>query len=74
MMAGKAAVVELGPHPNMTVEQCLAYALRNHADLSDVIVVGYDAEDGGVVLRSSHIDRANAAFLLHAALDKARGQ
>lgn len=72
-MTGKRAVIELGPHPNMSVEGCLALALRTHADLSDVIVVGYDAEDGSVVMRSSRIHRANAAFLLHAALDKARG-
>lgn len=67
-----AEIFQLSPHERMTVEQCLEFAARNHSDLQDVIVVGYD-EDGDVCIRSSHMTRAEATFLLMAALDHARG-
>jgi hypothetical protein len=65
-------LVQLNPHTNMSAEECLAYCARNASDYSDVIVVGYDAEDGSVVLRSSHITRAEAAFMLMEAIDRVR--
>jgi len=65
-------VVELNPHKNMTVKDCLSYAARNADDYTDVIVVGYD-EAGEIMLRSSHLSRAEATFMLLAALDHARG-
>ena len=40
-------------------------------DLSDVIVVGY--EDGDLVVRSSHMSRAEAVYMLLEAVDHARG-
>jgi hypothetical protein len=65
-------IFQLNPHERMSVQECLEYSARNHADLQDVIVVGYD-EDGRICIRSSHMTRAEAAFMLLAALDHARG-
>lgn len=65
-------VIQLNPHENMTVEQCASYVHRNHTEYQDLIAVGYD-EEGKVLIRSSHMSRAEATFLLLAALDHARG-
>jgi len=66
-------VLQLSPHVNMTVEDCLTYCNRNAADYQDVIVIGYD-QDGDLIIRSSHLSRADASFLLMNALDQAKGQ
>lgn len=71
-MATKGELVELGPHENMTPEQCLAFCARDHAEYQDVIVIGVDRA-GAVFMRSSHVSREWATFLLLAAVDKARG-
>lgn len=65
-------VLQLNPHVNMTVDECLQYAARNAEEYQDVVVVGYDKE-GAVMVRSSHMTRAEAAFLLMKALDHAKG-
>lgn len=68
----KGEVIELGPHTNMTPEECLAYCAREHAEYDDVIVIGVDHE-GAVFMRSSRVSREWATFLLLEAVDKARG-
>jgi hypothetical protein len=65
-------ILQLNPHVNMTVDECLQYAARNSEEYQDVIVIGYDL-DGQVMIRSSHMTRAEAAFLLMKALDHAKG-
>ena len=65
-------VLQLSPHVNMTVEDCLSYCSRNADEYQDVIVIGYDQE-GAVIIRSSHMTRAEASFLLMKALDNAKG-
>ena len=67
-----AEIVELGPHDRMTVGECLDLCARDKAEFRDVMVLGYDAE-GRIMIRSSHMSRAEAAFMLLAALDHARG-
>jgi plasmid maintenance system antidote protein VapI len=54
---------------DLTPEMALADA--GNFDLSDVLVVGYQDED--LVVRSSHMTRAEAVFMLLAAIDHARG-
>jgi len=54
---------------NLTPDMALADACN--FDLSDVMVIGY--EDGSLVVRSSHMSRAEAVFLLLQAVDHARG-
>lgn len=68
-----AEIIALGPHERMTAEECLEFCARTKSEFQDVIVVGYDAE-GKVMIRSSHMSRADAAFMLLAALDHARGK
>lgn len=67
-----SGIVELGPHDNMTVEECLDYCARNRDEFEDVIVLGVDKQ-GHVVMRSSAISREWMTFLLLEAIDKARG-
>ncbi|MES3011979.1 MAG: hypothetical protein V4738_14415 [Pseudomonadota bacterium] len=54
-------VIALPASTNFNVEQALASAMA--LDLSDVLVVGYD-EAGCLVVRSSRMTCAEAAFLL----------
>ncbi len=54
----------LPAHPNMTVDQALGVAMRD--DLQDVIILGYD-QGGDLIIRSSHIKRADALFLIEKA-------
>jgi hypothetical protein len=64
--------IQLSPHENMTVEQAIGYVHRNSWEYRDMIAVGHD-EDGKLLIRSSHMSRAEAVFLLLEALDWARG-
>ncbi len=68
-----AQLFQLNPHENMTPAECLEFCSRNADDYQDVIVVGLDPE-GRVILRSSHIARELATFVLLEAVDKARGK
>lgn len=72
MSAPEPMVIQLSPHENMTVEQCAGYVHRNADEFQDLIAVGYD-QDGRLLIRSSHMSRAEAVFLLMAAVDWARG-
>ena len=67
-------IVSLPAHTNMTVEQCLQLSTRESgADgWQDVMILAYDAEDK-LVVRSSHMSRKDALWMLMAAADHARG-
>lgn len=67
-------VISLPAHTNMTVEQCLHLSTRESgADgWQDVMVLAYDEEEK-LVVRSSHMSRKDALWLLMAAVDHARG-
>ena len=67
-----SAVFALPPHDRMTVEECLAHCHLTHADFREVLVVGV-SNDGRLMIRSSGMSRADAAFLLLHALDHAKG-
>lgn len=66
-----AEIVQLDPHPHMTVREVLEMQTRNADELTDVILVGYDT-DGVLFIRSSHISREQALWLLMAAVDEIR--
>ena len=59
-----ANVISLPASENFKPEQALASA--SSLGLTDVLVVGYDA-DGVLAVRSSHMSRAEALFLLEQA-------
>ncbi len=65
-------LVELGPHSNMTPEECLTLCARNHQEYADVIVIGIDPTTGEIFLRSSEMGQHTAVFYLLKALDQAR--
>lgn len=64
--------IQLAPHSSMTVEQAIGYLYRNQGEFRDVIAIGYNS-DGEIVIRSSEMSRAEAAFMILSALDWARG-
>lgn len=68
-------VVLFPAHANMTVSDCLGLATRESSadEWQDVVVLAYD-KDGGVVVRSSHMSRKDALWLLMEAVDHARGK
>lgn len=66
-----AEVYQLDPHDNMTPEECLSLCARELTDLTDVIVIGFDA-DGDLVVRASAMARKDAVWALLMALDHAR--
>jgi hypothetical protein len=57
-------VIELPASTNYTAEQALNSALK--ADLTDVMVIGYD-EDGNLFVRSSRMTRAEGLFMVEKA-------
>jgi hypothetical protein len=63
-------VIALPASVNFTPEQALRSALEfcRNENLTDVLIVGYDA-DGGLITRSSKITRAEGLFLLEKAKD-----
>ena len=65
MSLNPAKVVELGAHAHMTPEQALGLCAREEWD--QVIIVGYHKGDPSFVVRSSHLTRAEAVFLLEQA-------
>ncbi|MEC9268496.1 MAG: hypothetical protein VX464_20725 [Pseudomonadota bacterium] len=69
-----ADIYQMVPHDNLSVSEVLEFASRTSEDLTDVIVVGYDSEDGRVVIRSSRMTRAEALFLLEHAKLHAMGR
>lgn len=63
--APKAAdIIELGAHTRMSAEDALAHCHRQHHEYSDVIVIGYDAQDGSLLIRSSSMLRKDALWML----------
>jgi hypothetical protein len=67
-----ADVIQLNPHTNMTVEECLEYCRLEQDDYQDVMVLSYN-QDNELVVRSSHMSRKDALWMLMAAVDHARG-
>jgi hypothetical protein len=60
-------VIDLGPHDNMTPEQALAVASRE--EWEGVIVLGYQPDSDALILRSSHMTREQALWIVeHARL------
>ena len=57
-------VVHLGPHARMTVDEALEVVKREQ--WTDIMLIGYKP-DGDFSVRSSHMSRENAAFLLELA-------
>lgn len=57
-------VISLPASTNYTAEQALHSALK--ADLTDVMVIGYD-EDGDLFVRSSKMTRAEGLFMVEKA-------
>ena len=54
-------VIELPASTNYTAEQALQSALK--ADLTDVLIMGYD-QDGDLFVRSSRMTRAEGLFMV----------
>lgn len=54
-------VIELPASTNYTAEQALQSALK--ADLTDVLILGYD-QDGDLFVRSSKMTRAEGLFMV----------
>lgn len=52
-----------GAHERMSVDECLEFCRRNAAEYQDVIVIGYN-HDNDLVVRSSHMSRECANFML----------
>lgn len=59
-MSGTSTIRHLPATTTMTPDQALHSALQ--ADLTDVLVIGYDA-DGCLIVRSSRMTRADALWL-----------
>lgn len=59
-------VIRLEPSNNMNVDQALNIALKD--DLQDVLILGYN-QDNHLDILSSHMTKAEAAFMLMKALD-----
>ena len=58
---------------NLTIDMALDDA--KNFDLTDVIIVGYQEDEDGasLVVRSSHMTRAEAVYLLIKAIDHCKG-
>lgn len=67
------SVALLNPHENMSVGECLSYASLEQEDFQDVIVLAYD-QTGELIVRSSHMSRKDAVWMLLEALDHSRGK
>lgn len=55
-------VIDLGPHSNMTPEETLAVCAREK--WSQIMVMGYHDGDDDLVIRSSHMTRAEALWIV----------
>jgi phage tail sheath gpL-like len=59
-------IKRLPPSNNMTVDQALSYALGD--EFQHVIITGYN-QDGDLNMLSSHMTKAEGAYLLMKSLD-----
>jgi len=64
-------IVDLGPHNNMKPEECFAVCARE--EWSDVLVLGFQDDADGVVIRSSHLTREFALWIIEHAKQKIMG-
>lgn len=58
-----AVIYQLGGHERMTPEEALSLALREAGDFEDVLIVAVERDTKNLVIRSSAMTRAGAAFL-----------
>jgi hypothetical protein len=68
----KDRVIQLDPHNNLTVEECLAYSHRQADDYSDVITLGYSKDSGQMIVVSSNMSREQALWLAMEFIDYVR--
>lgn len=61
-----AKVIAFPASDNFRPDQALKSTMDMGERVTDVLIVGYDA-DGGLFVRSSHMSRAEAVFLLEKA-------
>lgn len=62
-----ADIVELGPHTRMSVEEVFAVAAREPWET--VMVIGFHKDEGDLKVRSSHMSREQALWIIeHAKL------
>ena len=68
-------IVQLSPHTRMTVTEAIQYVAQEHAGepYQDVMILAED-QDGTLIVRSSNMTRKAALWLLHEAIDHARGK
>lgn len=66
-------VTQLGAHSKMTVEECLNYCCLEQSKYQSVMVLSFD-DDGDLLVRSSHMSRREALWMLMDAIDHARGK
>jgi len=66
-----ADIYQLNPHANMTPEEALSYCAMESWD--DVIIIGFHEGNDAIALRSSHITREKANFILDHAKQKILG-
>ncbi len=60
-------IVHLGPHDRMTPEELFASVQREPWETA--LVIGYHVDDGTIVVRSSHVSREFALWIIeHAKL------
>jgi hypothetical protein len=59
-------VIELPASAHYTVEQAIDSLEHRRGELTDILMVGYDS-DNDLFVRSSHLSRAEALFLLEKA-------
>lgn len=62
MNDNSAEIVELGPHDNMTPEEALAVTAREPWER--VVIMGFQKGNDDVVVRSSHMVREHALWIL----------
>lgn len=65
MAAENDKISQLPAHERMTVEEALTLCARQHADFSDVMILAYS--DNELVVRSSHMSRRDANWMIDAA-------
>ena len=61
-------VIELPASAHYTADQAIASLEHRRGELTDILIVAYDS-DGHLYVRSSHMTRAEALFLLEQAKD-----
>lgn len=66
-------VIVLAAHDRMSVEQCLASAVRDQGNWESVMVIAGD-KDGNLIIRSSGMSRKDALWMSMMASENALGR